>query len=94
MQCSFSWRQLPVIASISYWRFYFRLHPGAIRTPQLLEFLKALQATIRRMLLIVWDRLQAHRSKRVRHHVAAQRGAIALEYLPTYASELNPVECI
>jgi len=94
LQYSFSWKQLSVIAGISYWRFYFRLFPGAIRTPQVLEFLKALQATIGRKLLIVWDRLQAHRSKLVRQHVEAQRGAIALEYLPAYAPELNPVECI
>lgn len=83
-----------MIAGISYWRFYFRLFPGAIRTPQVLEFLKALQATIGRRLLIVWDRLQAHRFKLVRQHVEEQRGAIAMEYLPAYASELNPVECI
>jgi transposase len=56
--------------------------------------LKALQATIGRKLLIIWDRLQAHRSKFVRQHVEAQGGAIALEYLPAYAPDLNPVECI
>jgi len=94
LQYSFSWKQLSVIAGISYWRFYFRLFPGAIRTPQVLEFLKALQATIDRKLLIIWDRLQAHRSKLVRQHVEEQRGALALEYLPAYAPELNPVECI
>ena len=45
-------------------------------------------------MLIIWDRLQAHRSILVREYVAAQRGAIALEFLPAYAPELNPVECI
>lgn len=75
-------------------RFYFRLHGGTIRTPQVIEFLKALQATIGKRMLINWDRLQAHRSKLVRAHVEAQRGAIALEYLPAYAPELNPVEYI
>jgi transposase len=83
-----------VIAGISCWQFYFRLFPGAIRTPQVLEFLKALQATIGRKLLIIWDRLQAHRSKLVRQHIEAQGGAIALEYLPAYAPDPNPVECI
>jgi transposase len=94
LQDSFSWKQLSVIAGISYWRFYFRLYAGAIRTPQVLEFLKALRATIGGKLLIVCDRLQAHSSKLVRQHVKEQRGAIALEYLPAYAPELNPVECI
>lgn len=94
LQYSFSWKQLSVIAGVSFWRFYFRLYRGTIRTPQVIEFLNALQATIGRKLLIIWDRLQAHRSKLVREHVDAQHGAIALEYLPAYAPELNPVECI
>ena len=92
LQYSFSWKQLSVIAGVSFWRFYFRLYGGTIRTPQVIEFLKALQATIGKKLLIIWDRLQAHRSKLVRQHVEAQRGAIALEFLPAYAPELNPVE--
>src|SRR6516165_7731704 len=45
-----------------------------------------------RKLLIVWDRLQAHRSRLVREYVESQEGAIHLEYLPPYAPELNPVE--
>lgn len=94
LQYSFSWKQLSVIAGASLWRFYFRLYPGTIRTPQVIEFLKALQATIGKKLLIIWDRLQAHRSTLVREHVEAQRGRIALEYLPAYAPELNPVERI
>lgn len=94
LQYSFSWKQLSVIAGISLWRFYFRLVPGTIRTPQVIEFLKALQAAIGKKLLIIWDRLQAHRSKLVRRYVEEQHGAIALEFLPAYAPELNPTECI
>jgi transposase len=94
LQYSFSWKQLSVIAGISLWRFYFRLYSGTIRTPQVIEFLKALQATIGKKLLIIWDRLQAHRSKLVRQHIEDQDGAIAVEYLPAYAPELNPTECI
>jgi transposase len=94
LQYSFSWKQLSVIAGASLWRFYFRLYPGTIRTPQVIEFLRALQATIGKKLLIIWDRLQAHRSKLVREYVDAQDGRIALEFLPAYAPEMNPVECI
>ena len=83
-----------MIGGVSLWRFYFRLFAGTIRTPQVIEFLKALQATIGQKLLIIWDRLQAHRSKLVRHYAEAQCGAIALEYLPAYAPELNPAEYI
>lgn len=94
LQYSFSWKQLSVIAGLSYWRFYFRLFNGSIKSPQIVEFVKALHKTIGKKLLIIWDRLQAHRSKLVRAHVEAQRGDITLELLPAYAPELNPVECI
>jgi transposase len=94
LQYSFTWKQLSVIAGISCWRFYFRLHSGSIRSPQIVEFLKALHATLSKKLLIIWDRLKAHRSRLVQQHVEQQHGAIALEYLPAYAPELNPVECI
>ena len=50
----------------------------------------ALLATIGRKVLIIWDRLQAHRSILVREYVEQQRGKIALEYLPAHAPELNP----
>jgi hypothetical protein len=76
LQYSFRWKQLSVIAGISYWRFYFRLFPGAIGKPEVLEFLKALQATIGRKLRIIWERLQAYRLTRVRQHVGAQHGAL------------------
>src|SRR4051812_35337358 len=94
LQYSFSWKQLSAIAGVSLWRFYFRLFPGSIKSPQIVEFLKALSATIGKKVLIIWDRLQAHRSRLVREYVEQQRGTIALEYLPAYAPELNPVECI
>jgi hypothetical protein len=31
LQYRFSWKQLSVIAGISYWRFYFRLFNGSIK---------------------------------------------------------------
>lgn len=94
LQYSFSWNQLSVIAGICRSRFYFRLHEGSIKAPQIIEFLKAVHASVGRKLLIIWDRLQAHRSKAVQHYVEQLHGAIALEHLPAYAPELNPVEYI
>jgi transposase len=79
---------------VSYWRFYFRFFSGSIKSPQIVQFLKALQATIGKKLLIVWDRLQAHRSRLVKEYVEGLNGRIALEHLPAYAPELNPVEYI
>ena len=83
-----------MIAGVSFWRFYFRFFPGSIKSPQVVEFLKALHKTIGGRLLIVWDRLQAHRSRLVKEYLESLGAQIALEYLPAYAPELNPVEYI
>jgi transposase len=95
LQYSFNWKQLSAIAGLTFWRFYFRFFPGTIRTPQLLEFLQALRAQLRgRKLLIIWDGLNTHRSRRLRHWLEAQQGEVQIEFLPPYAPELNPVEQI
>lgn len=94
LQYSFSWHQLSAIAGVSFWQFYFRLFPGSIKAPQLVEFLRALRRQIEGPLLIIWDGLRAHRSKLVRQYVEADEEGIQLEFLPAYAPELNPVEYI
>jgi len=59
---------------------YFRLFPGAIRSPQIIEFL--------------WDGLPARRSRAVWDFVRQQQGRIWLEFLLAYAPVLNPTEYI
>lgn len=80
------------MAGVTWYRFYFRLYAGSIRSAQVVEFLGHLKRHIPRDLLVIWDQLKAHRSRLVRDFVAKQKGAIELEYLPAYAPELNPVE--
>ncbi len=94
LQYHFNWHQLSVMAGISFRRFYFRLFPGAVKGPQVIEFLKALRAQLRRPLLVLWDGLPAHRSRLVRAYLESLQGAIQVERLPAYAPELNPVEYI
>ena len=94
LQYHFNWNLLSAIAGITWWKFYFRLFPGPIKGPQVVEFLTHLQRHLRRKMLVIWDGLPAHRSRVVRDYVAAQRGRIVLEYLPGYAPELNPVEYV
>lgn len=89
-----NWRQLSVIAGITESQFYFRLFPGPIKGPHVIEFLAALRRQIKRKLLIVWDGLPAHRSRRVRDYLQRLNGAIRVERLPGYAPELNPTEYI
>jgi transposase len=94
LQYHFTWKTLSVIAGITFWNFYFRLFPGAIRSPQIIEFLTHLLRHIPGKLLIVWDGLPAHRSRAVWDFVRQQRGRLWLEFLPAYAPELNPTEYI
>ncbi len=83
---------MSAIAGVTWWHFYFRLYPGTIKSPQVVDFLQRLQRQLSGKLLIVWDGLRQHHSRLVKQFVAAQRGRIHLEYLPAYAPELNPVE--
>ena len=91
LQYSFNWKQLSVIAGISYWQFYFRLFPGSIKAPQIIEFLKALKARIKRKLLIIWDGWACTGAAWC---VSSSNGHIEVEFLPAYAPELNPAEYI
>jgi transposase len=92
LQYHFNWKTLSAIAGMTWWEFYFRLYPGAIRWPQVIDFLRHLQHHLPGKLLIVWDGLAAHRSRKVREFVASQQGRIHLARLPAYAPELNPTE--
>jgi hypothetical protein len=55
-----------VIAGISARRFYFRLFPGVIKGPQVIEFPHALGQQIRQPLLVIWDGAPIHRCTLVR----------------------------
>lgn len=92
LQYSFNWKTLSAVAGITWWKFYFQLHPGSIRSPQVVEFLSHLRRHIKKKLMVIWDRSKPHRSRMVKDFVVEQKGAIVLEYLPAYAPELNPVE--
>jgi hypothetical protein len=71
LQYHFHWHTLATIAGVSWWKFYVQLHPGTIRAPQVVAFLTHLLRHVRGKLLIVWDKLPAHRSHLVRDFVAA-----------------------
>ena len=94
LQYHFTWKTLSAVAGVTFWNFYFRLFAGAIRSPQIIEFLGHLLGHLDGKLLIVWDGLAAHRSRAVREFVRQQRGRLWLEFLPAYAPELNPTEYI
>jgi transposase len=94
LQYHFNWKVLSAIAGITWWNFYFRLYRKTIRAPQVVDFLAHLLRHLPGRLLVIWDRSNTHRSHLVGEFVAGQQGRLALDYLPAYAPELNPVEYI
>lgn len=80
------------MAGVTWWTFYFRLFPGTIRSPQVVQFLTHLMRHIPGDLVVVWDGLRSHRSRLVKEFVASTNGRLEIEFLPAYAPELNPVE--
>jgi transposase len=92
IQYHFNWKHVSAIAGLTRTNFVFRLHDGAIRSAQIIEFLKVLRAQLRRKLMIVWDRAAQHKSRVVREYLESTDGAIQMALLPGYAPDVNPVE--
>jgi transposase len=92
LQETFNWKSLSIIGGLALWRFYFQIHAGSIKSPQVIGFLRHLQRQVRGKILILWDGAPIHRSVLVRDYVASTRGRIQIERLPAYAPELNPAE--
>lgn len=73
-------------------QLYFRLHSNRnVRTPEVLAFLKILLGQLDAPAIVLWDRLQAHRAKKVKAFVATS-SKLRTVHFPPYAPELNPVE--
>jgi transposase len=91
LQYHFNWKTISVAAGMTLWNFYFQIFSKAIGKEEVVEFLSHLLRHLAGPLLILWDRLPAHRSYLVADFVSSLEGWIEIEYLPAYAPELNPV---
>lgn len=92
LQYHFNWKTISVAAKMTWSNFYFQIFEKAIGKEEVVEFLMHLLQHLGGPLLIIWDRLPAHRSRLVADFVRCLEGEIEIEYLPAYAPELNPVE--
>jgi transposase len=73
-------------------RLYFQTKDGSYNTSSLITCLRNLKKHFRgRRLILVWDRLNAHRSAAMKTYLARQSW-LSVEYLPPYAPDLNPIE--
>lgn len=70
----------------------FMTYQGSLNATVFLLFLTKLIAEASRKILLIADRLQAHKTPEVEAWVEAHREQIEVFYLPAYSPELNPVE--
>ena len=70
-------------------------HPDSyVRQEQAADFVRRLLRQIPHgPITLVWDKLQAHRSKLIKD-LAAAHPRLGIVYLPSYAPDLNPVETL
>lgn len=67
-------KQLSMIAGVGLSNAHFSLHEGSIKSPQIVESPEALVKQVGRKMLIVWDRLKAHRSRLLRDYGDSMEG--------------------
>ena len=94
----FNWKRLSLAGALAYEpdgsdaHLVFELRPGAYNDETLIDFLMVLNQIEQRPVLLIWDGLPSHRSKRMSEWLASQRDWLSVERLPGYAPELNPLE--
>src|SRR6058998_2734320 len=69
VQFHFNWKHVSAVAGLTRSNFLFRLYDGAVKSAQIVEFLKALRSQLKRKLLIVWDGAAQHKSRIVRQYL-------------------------
>lgn len=70
---------------------WMHLWPDSVDSRHVIAFLRDLLRHVRGPVIVVWDRLAAHRCSAVGEFVRSWP-RLCLEWLPAYAPELNPVE--
>lgn len=93
------WTKTSVAAALGFrWdgeksRLLARTKPDSFNTESLIAFLKDLKRFVKPdKVILVWDRLPAHRSKVMKQFLHEQRKWLEIEWLPGYAPDLNPTE--
>ena len=73
-------------------RLYARHFRTSVSSRTVILALRYFRRQIGTPLLVIWDRLNAHRSRATTGFIAAHAQDYAVAYLPAYAPELNPEE--
>ena len=82
-----SWEPLSAIGALATTpsgrrrRWFLALRRGSVRTPQVIEALRGLRRHLHGRVILLWDRLSAHRSGPTQRHLQAQRHWLHVEDL-------------
>ena len=96
LQYGFNWKMLSAMAGVTWWNFFFRLFPGAICSPQIIEFLSHLLSphSGKSFALISFsffrDRTLSGLAAREFISVPAARAVVGGVLFPLCAESLNP----
>jgi transposase len=97
----FKWTKVSVAAVLAYrwdgrrYRLFFQTKKDSYNAKTLISFLRDLRKHFpRHRGVLLWDRLQAHRSAAMNAYLKTQRSWLTAEFLPAYAPDLNPVETL
>jgi len=94
----FAWKRLSLAGALAYEadgsdaHLVFELRPCAYNDETLIEFLTFLNEHEQRPVLLIWDGLPSHRSRRMTDWIVSQRQWLSVEQLPGYAPDINPIE--
>jgi hypothetical protein len=97
----FNWKKLSICSVIGYrWdgkvcRLYFRIVSDSFNDVKLIEFLPQMRKAFRRRkIILAWDGLPSHRSRKMTAFLEDQHRWLSVVRLPPYAPDLNPVESV
>jgi transposase len=94
----FSWKRLNAIGTLiceadgSAPDLLLHLQPASIKEDAVIAYLEALHRQVPGPIVLLWDHLQAHTSRKVADYLAHNRDWLRVEWFPAYASDLNPME--
>lgn len=94
----FHWHRVSAAALLCYRpdgrraRLYFQTHPGSYTSEVLIGALRDLRRHLRGPVILIWDGLTSHWSRKMNAFVGANQHWLQVERLPAYAPDLNPCE--
>jgi len=97
----FNWKRLSMSSALAYKpdgsqaALMFQVQEGSYNTESLIGFLQDLHEHLAgAQVTLIWDGLPAHRSAVMKDWIITQCAWLAVERLPGYAHDLNPVELV